>query len=412
MPDLPEKHDAKSLCGSNGRARTSLAEGNAATRTQKKYGMKKATDTAADSRERAILVQVITPRQDPLEAEDSLQELARLADTAGAEVVGSITQRRQRPTAPFYVGAGKLADIQLACREAGANLVIFDNPLTPVQVNNLDMALGIKVIDRVELILQIFARRARSAEAQIQVELAQLEYLVSRIPVSVKQARFRGGIGMKGPGESPFQLRRDPMRRRIADLRMKLDAIGKRRQMARSKRRWPLICLVGYTNAGKSTLLNALAAADAYVDDRLFATLDTKTRMIRLPDGSDALLADTVGFIRNLPHGLVASFRSTLDVAVAADLLLVVADSFHPRFEDQLRVVRSTLEEIGAASVPSVLVLNKWDRGRTSQNAEALKAAHPDAVPISALNGEGLDRLMETVAEKLRHVVHSGYTHR
>ena len=276
--------------------------------------MKSLRDITNVASERALLVQAIVGRTSREEAADSLAELERLADTAGATVIGSVTQRRDRPTAGFFVGEGKLADIQLACRQANANMVIFDNELSPIQVNNIDLALGIKVIDRTELILQIFARRARSAEAQIQVELAQLQYLVSRLPVSAKQARFKGGIGMKGPGESPLQLRNEPMRRRIKDLKVKLDGIQKRRQRTRDRQKWPLVCLVGYTNAGKSTLLNAFAAPDAYVDDRLFATLDTKTRLVHLPDGSDVLMVDTVGFIRHLPHGLVASFRSTLEV--------------------------------------------------------------------------------------------------
>jgi GTP-binding protein HflX len=253
---------------------------------------------------------VIYGRRDKDEAAESLLELERLADTAGALVAGSITQRRERPTAAFLIGEGKLADIQMACHQGRANMIIFDNDLSSVQVNNLDLALGIKVIDRTELILQIFARRARSSEAQVQVELAQLQYLISRIPISEAQQRFQGGIGMKGPGESPLQLRNAPMRKRIRELRKRLEAIRERRERTRSRRPWPLVCLVGYTNAGKSTLLNALAAADAYVDDRLFSTLDTKTRLVKLPGQKGILLTDTVGFIRHLPHGLIASFHA------------------------------------------------------------------------------------------------------
>jgi GTPase len=352
--------------------------------------------------ERALLVQLIYGRHSREECADSLAELERLADTAGAVVVGSMTQRLDRPTSNFLFGEGKVADIQLACRQAKANLVICDNELSSVQVNNLDLALSIKVIDRTELILQIFARRARSGESQVQVELAQLEYLASRVPVSEKQARFSGGIGMRGPGESPFQLRKEPMQRRIRDLKKKLELIQQRRERTRDRRKWPLVCIVGYTNAGKSTLLNAFSAADAYVDDRLFATLDTKTRQVYLAEGRQVLLVDTVGFIRNLPYGLVASFRSTLDVAAEADLLLIVADSDHVHLADHLQVVHDTLKEIGADKVPSLLLLNKCDSPEAQKNLPALIAAYPDAIEVSALTGAGLDKLKEIIAEQLK----------
>jgi len=358
--------------------------------------------------ERALLAQVVHGTWRKEEAAESLLELERLADTAGAEVVGTITQRRDRPTAAFFIGEGKLADIQAACRQFEANLVIFDNDLSSVQVNNLDLALGVKVIDRTELILQIFARRARSAEAQTQVELAQLQYLITRIPVSEKQARFTGGIGMKGPGESPFQLRNAPMRRRIRELKKRLELIQERRARMRSRAPWPIVCLVGYTNAGKSTLLNAFADAHAYVDDRLFATLDTKTKLVYVNPDLRVLMTDTVGFIRHLPHGLVASFRSTLQVAAEADLLLVVADLEHERFEDQMRVVNETLREIGAAEVPSVLLLNKCDCAAAAGCLPEVLREHPDAIPVSALRKEGLDRVREILAGRLQHAVHRG----
>jgi len=359
--------------------------------------MKKMHETSLNRPEKALLVQAVlhgTRRED---AEESLHELERLADTAGAKVVGVITQRRPRPTSSFYIGEGKLADVQLACREAGADLVIFDNELSPVQVNNLDMALGIKVIDRAELILQIFARRARSAEAQIQVELAQLEYLVARVPSSERQHRFTGGIGMRGPGESPFQLRAAPMRKRISELSQKLKVVKQRRSQTMKRRKWPLVCLVGYTNVGKSTLLNAFASSDAYVDDRLFATLDTKTRLVRTGGGNSVLMTDTVGFIRNLPHGLVASFRSTLDVAAEADLLLIVADASHPAMHEQLEVVRETLAEIGAEAVPSILVLNKCDRAAGSGSLPE----YENALKASALKKTGLEEIKEAIAHAL-----------
>ncbi|MEI6971603.1 MAG: GTPase HflX [bacterium] len=359
------------------------------------YDLKKISD------ERAILVQVVTRSGEYRFADESLLELERLSDTAGVKVVGSIVQRRSRPTPSFFVGEGKLTDIKMACRRTGANLVIVDNELSPVQVNNLDIAIGVKVIDRTELILQIFARRARSAEAQIQVELAQLQYLVSRIPVSERQQRFKGGIGMKGPGESPFQLRSEPMRRRIRDLKDKLETISQRRKRTRSRRQWPLVSLAGYTNAGKSTLLNAFTPAGAYVDDRLFATLDTKTRLVRLGGGSDVLMTDTVGFIRNLPHGLVASFRSTLEEIAESDLLLVVAEASHPAVEDQVKIVTQTLGEIGAEKVPAILLLNKYDRCDAGQSA-SLRQKFPDGLPVSALTGQGLPEVKDAIALKLR----------
>jgi GTPase len=363
--------------------------------------MKRPIDISRDAEERALLVQVTTPRQSRSEAEDSIHELERLADTAGATVVGVITQRRDRPTPALLVGEGKLGEIQLACRQADANVVIVDNDLTAVQVNNLDLALGVSVIDRTELILQIFARRASSAESQAQVELAQLQYLVSRIPTSHKQQRFQGGIGMKGPGESPLQLRNAPMRRRIGELKRKLASIQKRRRRTRVRRTWPLVSLVGYTNAGKSTLLNALSAADAYVDDRLFATLDTKTRLLHLVEKREVLLSDTVGFIRNLPHGLVASFRSTLDVASEADMLLIVADASHPHVKDHLAVVQETRVKIGADAVPSMLLLNKFDLVEDDRVRERLRRTFPDAYAISASKGSGLSELKTVLLSRL-----------
>ena len=356
---------------------------------------------AINLREKALLVQVMVGRQRKDQAADSLAELERLSDTAGAVVVGGVTQRRDRPTPNFFIGEGKLPEIQLACRETGARVVIFDNELTPIQVNNLDLSLGIKVIDRTELILQIFARRARSAEAQIQVELAQLQYLISRIPVSEKQARFSGGIGMRGPGESPLQLRNEPMRRRIRELQRKLTAIQDRRRLTRRRRPWPLVCLVGYTNAGKSTLLNAFAAADAYVDDRLFATLDTKTRLIHLPDDRNVLLTDTVGFIRHLPHGLIASFQSTLEEVGEADLLLHVADASHAYVEEHCQVVADTLKEIKADAVPVLLLFNKSDCPEAQAALPLLLQKFPAAIPVSAIRREGLAELKQLLVARI-----------
>jgi len=343
--------------------------------------------------ERALLVQVVVGRAGREVAKDSLEELERLTDTAGAVVVGTLSQNRPAPTPKFFIGEGKLEEIKLACAQARANLVIFDNDLSPMQVNNLDQAIGVKVIDRTEVILQIFARRARSAESQIQVELAQLQYLVGRLPVSEKQARFSGGIGMKGPGESPLRLRNEPMRRRIRDLQEKLKSIRQRRERTRSRRPWAAVSLVGYTNAGKSTLLNTLSGTDAYVDDRLFATLDTKSRLVRLSDECEMLLTDTVGFIRHLPHGLIASFHSTLEEVAEADLLLHVADAGHPYVSEHCEVVFETLAEIEADKVPALLVFNKCDTPAARERLPELLNMYPGAVPVSALQHEGIEAL-------------------
>lgn len=350
------------------------------------------------AQERALLVQVVVGRAGREVAKDSLEELERLADTAGAVVVGTLTQNRPAPTPRYFIGEGKLEEIKLACAQAQANLVIFNNDLSPMQVNNLDLALGIKVIDRTEVILQIFARRARSSEAQIEVELAQLEYLVGRLPVSEKQARFTGGIGMKGPGESPLRLRNEPMRRRIRDLKDKLESIKRRRERTRARRPWATVSLVGYTNAGKSTLLNALSGADAYVDDRLFATLDTKSRLVHVPDGRDLLLTDTVGFIRHLPHSLIASFRSTLEEVAEADLLLHVADAGHLYVREHCEVVFDTLAQIGAEQVRLLMVFNKCDTPDARAQLPDLMKLYPGAVAVSALQQEGLNELKRRMA--------------
>jgi len=340
---------------------------------------------------------------DPLEAADSLLELGRLADTAGIISVGQLTQNRDKPDGGTLFGSGKVEDLKALVAEKGAEIVIVDNELSAFQAYNLAKAVGARVMDRTELILQIFARRARSSEAQLQVELAQLQFLLSRIPVTEAQQRFKGGTSMRGPGESHLQLRNAPLRRRIAELKKRLDVIQQRQtSQNRAKRPWPVVSLVGYTNAGKSTLLNALSEADAYVDDRLFATLDTKTRKVWLTPSRQVLLTDTVGFIRNLPHSLVASFKSTLDVAVQADLLLIVVDAAYPRVDDHIAVCHSTLAEIGAQDVPHLLVLNKCDRGSADNAVLHVTENYPHAVPVSAKTGYGLDLLKRAMIEELQ----------
>ena len=353
--------------------------------------------------ERAVLAQVIHSRMDVAEAADSLLELARLADTAGLQVAGQLTQNREKPDGGTMFGEGKVEDLKALVAEKSANIVLFDNALSSIQAYKLATALGVRIMDRTEIILEIFARRARTSEAQTQVELAKLEFQISRIPVTESQQRFKGGIGMKGPGESRLQLRNEPLKRRINDLKKRLKDIQDR-QLERSKikREWPVVSLVGYTNAGKSTLLNTLSDADAYVDDRLFATLDTKTRKVWLTEKRQILLTDTVGFIRNLPHNLVASFKSTLDIAVQADLLIIVVDAAYPRVDDHIAVCHKTLEEIGAKDVPHLLILNKCDRGTADNAVLHVTEKYPQAIPVSAKTGYGLDLLKRAMTEELQ----------
>jgi GTP-binding protein HflX len=355
--------------------------------------------------EAAVLAQVVLSQSDPAEASDSLQELGRLADTAGFEVRAQITQHREKPDGGTCFGKGKVEHLKALVSETQSNAVIFDNVLSSVQAYNLTVALpGVRVMDRTEIILEIFARRARSAEAQYQVELAQLEFQLSRIPVTEEQQRFKGGIGMKGPGESHLHLRNAPIRRRISEVKKKIKEIQGRQQRThhKGKREMPVVSLVGYTNAGKSTLLNTLSGAEAYVDDRLFATLDTKTRRVWLSPWQKLLLTDTVGFIRNLPHGLVASFKSTLDVAVQADLLLIVVDAAYPRVDDHIDVCYQTLREIGAKDVPHILVLNKCDCGTADTALLHVVERYPHAIPVSAKTGYGLEVLKQAIIQELQ----------
>jgi GTP-binding protein HflX len=353
--------------------------------------------------ERAILVQVVCFGESALQAADSLLELGRLAETAGFEVVGELVQNRIKPDGGTMIGSGKVDELRAIAEHAEADTVLVDNELNAIQAFNLGKALDARVIDRTELILEIFARRARSAEAKLQVDLARLQFQLQRIPVTESQQRFKGKANVRGPGESHLRLRNEPLRRRINELKRKLAAIQRRQDLRGAERReWPVVSLVGYTNAGKSTLLNALAGAEAYVDDRLFATLDTKTRKLWLSPSHQVLLSDTVGFIRNLPHGLVASFKSTLDMAARADLLLVVVDASYSQVQDHIAVCRSTLEAIGARNVPHLLVLNKCDGGADDPAWLRLTGPYPDAIAVSARTGWGLDTLKERIVAELR----------
>ncbi|HXH07252.1 MAG TPA: GTPase HflX [Vicinamibacterales bacterium] len=355
-------------------------------------------------KERAILVGLLRrdgPRVDP---ERALDELAGLAEAAGAEVIGRVVQERPAPDPATFLGAGKVAALATRCAALGADLVLVDNELTPAQLRNLEQRLGIKVVDRTQLILDIFARRARTREGQLQVELAQLRYLLPRLVGSGQAlSRLGGGIGTRGPGETKLETDRRRIRRRLATLARALEEIRRRRSRLRRRRaraEAPVVSLVGYTNAGKTTLFNALTGEAARVSDALFVTLDPLVRRLRLGEGATVLLTDTVGFIDRLPHSLVAAFRATLEEIVDADLLLHVVDAAHPERQRHIRTVEEVLAEIGASSVPRLVVFNKCDLLDDGARAR-LEAAEPEASVVSALRGQGCEALRDRIAAVL-----------
>ena len=359
-------------------------------------------------RERALLVGAPSKDIEPEVAAEHLEELARLADTAGAVVVGTLRQRLDAPHPKYYIGEGKALELRERVLETGATLVIFDEQLTPAQGKNLETLLGTRVMDRSELILDIFATRARTAEAKMQVELAQLEYMLPRLRrMWTHLSRIRGGIGLRGPGETQLETDRRIISRRIRDLRSKLAVVARQRATQRKARAKEFrVALVGYTNAGKSSVLRALSGANVLVEDRLFATLDPATRAVELDDGVRVLLTDTVGFIRKLPHHLVASFRATLEAALEADLLLHVIDASHPRWQEQKSVVEEVLADLGADDRPTLLLFNKVDR-LTHEEEAALRVRVSAIVPQPALFGStvepgGMDELRERLAEEYR----------
>jgi GTP-binding protein HflX len=352
--------------------------------------------------ERAFLVSVALPKR-PWIGADPLEELRGLATTAGATIVGGMTQRRQDIVPATYIGKGKLDELQEQVKAADADVVIFDNDLSPAQVRNLEKATGIKVLDRSELILDIFATRARTSESRLSVELAQLEYALPRLKrMWTHLSRYSGGIGLRGPGETQLEEDRRLVDYRIRDLRGRLAEVQARKEReVRSRREEHTVSLVGYTNAGKSTLMNALTGAGVYVEDKLFSTLDTRTRQWHLKDWGRVLLSDTVGFIRDLPHHLIASFKATLEETRQARLLLHVVDASSPAAEDQIQAVQQVLKELGCADKPTLLVLNKVDRLTDLSLLHVLQKHHPRAVAVSAAQGRGLDELREAVMEML-----------
>jgi GTP-binding protein HflX len=352
--------------------------------------------------ERAFLVSVALPER-PWVGEDPLEELRGLATTAGAIVLGGMTQKRQAINPASYIGRGKLTELQEQVEALDVDVIIFDNDLSPGQLRNLEKATSRKVLDRSELILDIFATRARSVEARLQVELAQLEYSLPRLrKMWTHLSPMKGGIGLRGPGETQLEEDRRLVGARIGDLKARLVEVQARREReVRSRREEHTVSLVGYTNAGKSTLMNALTGAGVYVEDKLFSTLDTRTRQWHIRDWGRVLLSDTVGFIRELPHHLVASFKATLEEARQARLLLHVVDAGNPTAEEQIGAVNRVLEELGCANKPTLLVLNKIDRVADRSYVDVLMRHHPRAVAVSAATGQELPALADAVIEAL-----------
>jgi len=363
------------------------------------------TEPGKQIAERVILVGVGTPR-DELDEEDSLEELASLADTAGAEVVGSMVQNLESPEPGTYIGSGKIEEVRRLAEETGANGLIADDELSPAQLRNLSDALDLKVMDRTLLILDIFAQRATSSEGKIQVELAQLKYRMTRLAgIGTELSRLGGGIGTRGPGEKKLETDRRLIQRRMAQLRRELDEVKKHRQLLRTHRgegAAPVAAIVGYTNAGKSTLLNTLTGAGVLAENKLFATLDPVTSLLEMESGQKVLLTDTVGFIRKLPHNLVEAFSSTLEEAKYADVIIHVVDASNPQADMQMATVYDTLQELGAMGKPVITLLNKADCLDEGSLGNMVPDRNADAViRTSAKTGEGLDRFLDALQEIL-----------
>ena len=357
--------------------------------------------------ERALLVGAPPLERRQELVDEHLAELARLATTAGASVVGALVQRLEAPHPATYIGTGKLEELGRMARERGASLIVFDEDLSPAQGSALEERMGVRVMDRTELILDIFALRARTAEAKLQVELAQLQYMRPRLKrMWTHLSRTAGGIGARGPGEQQLETDRRLIDRRIARLGGRLEEIARSRDTQRKARRAAFqVALVGYTNAGKSSILRALSGSDLFVEDRLFATLDSATRAVKLGEGYEALVTDTVGFIRKLPHHLVASFRATLEEVGEADLLLHVIDASAPNWEHQAQAVDEVLADMGADPARVLLVFHKVDRlgaGRRAALRERSAAFMGPHVMTTVEESEGLEPLRDVVRQRIR----------
>jgi GTP-binding protein HflX len=355
--------------------------------------------------ERAILIGLEHGGVSKWDLRDSMEELAELAHSAGAEVVDTVTQKLQKPTAPYYIGKGKAESIKDSIQDRQVTSVIFDDELSPAQGRNLETLLARKVLDRTQLILDIFAQRARSREGRLQIELAQLQYLLPRLTRMWHHlSRQTGGIGTRGPGETQLEVDRRRVQERIARLERELESVRRTRAVQRQGRKrhqWPVAAVVGYTNAGKSTLLNLLTGADVVAADKLFATLDPTTRSFTLPNKQRVLLTDTVGFLRKLPHTLIESFKATLEEVSEADLLIHVVDLSHPRVDEQMEAVDKVIKELDAFGKQTLIVFNKIDNLANRELAEAYVSRFHNSVAISARTGEGVSRLVSALQEAL-----------
>jgi GTP-binding protein HflX len=357
------------------------------------------------SHERALLVGLEKQGVSKWDLRDSLEELAELANSAGAEVVDTVTQKLEKPTAPYYIGKGKAESLKLALQDRQVTSVIFDDELSPAQGRNLENLLSRKVLDRTQLILDIFAQRARSREGRLQIELAQLQYLLPRLTRMWDHlSRQTGGIGTRGPGETQLEVDRRRVQERISRLERELESVRKTRAVQRQGRKrhqWPVAAVVGYTNAGKSTLLNLLTGADVVAENKLFATLDPTTRSFVLPNKQRLLLTDTVGFLRKLPHTLIESFKATLEEVSEADLLIHVVDLSHTRVDDQIEAVESVIKELDAFGKQTLIVFNKIDKLQNRDVIDTYLRRFPGSVAISARTGEGVNKLVQALQDAL-----------